>query len=136
MEMEILIMFICFWIPVISTCKCKPALSRSIHLCKLSALENNTNATLVWKNVENKKGMSFCCFFFPPLFTFNKGFHEKYILKYQLEKRLLSWHLVSKQLERNTFTCESSRKNIEHMCFSYFYVYTEFKERWAYKECI
>lgn len=88
MEMELLIMFICFWIPVISTCKCKPALSRSIHLCKLSALENNTNATLVWKNVENKKGMSFCCFFFPPLFTFNKGFYEKIYFEISIRKKV------------------------------------------------
>lgn len=87
MEMEIVVMFICSWIPVISPCKCKPALSHSKHLSILSSLENNTNATLVWKNVESKKGMSF--FFFSLLFTFNKGFYGKYILKYQLEKKKL-----------------------------------------------
>lgn len=88
MEMEIVVMFICSWIPVISPCKCKPALSHSKHLSKLSALENNTNATLVWKNVESKKeGHESFFFFFSLLFTFNKGFYGKYILKYQLEKK-------------------------------------------------
>lgn len=84
--MEILIMFICSWIRVISPCKCKPALSHSKHLSKLSALENK-NVSLVWKNVENKKGMSLSPPLPPPLFTFNKGFYGKYILKYQLGKK-------------------------------------------------
>lgn len=90
MEMEIVVMFICSWIPVISPCKCKPALSHSKHLSKLSALENNTNATLVWKNVESKKGMSF--FFFPCYLHLTKGsmernFFEITIRKNQLEKK-------------------------------------------------
>ena len=94
------IMFIYSWIPVISLCKCKPALSRSKHLNKLwVSQESNTYATVYCEKIiiiEKAWVLFFSSYL---LLTESYG---KAILEHQLEKTvtLLSWHLVSTQPER------------------------------------
>lgn len=116
-------MFIYSWIPVISTCKCKPALSHSKHLSKLSVShESNTYATVYCeKNDHNRRDMGLP----HQLFTFNKESYGKAILEYQLERKKKKSNIAELTFgfyaagERKTFTCAHS-KNQEHMCFSIF----------------
>lgn len=122
-------MFIYSWIPVISTCKCKPALSHSKHLSKLSvSQESNTYATVYCEKMIIIEE-TWVSFYFlsppPPLFTFNKESYGKAILEYQLERKKKKSNIAELTFgfyaagERKTFTCAHS-KNQEHMCFSIF----------------
>lgn len=124
------VMFIYSWIPVISPCKCTPALSLSKHLSTLSVSQGNNTicCSLLWKNNENRKDKEkpengFSLLIYLRIFAFNKESYGKVIFGYQLwnkRSNIAEWTFgFSIAGGRKTSTCAQS-KNKEHMCLGIF----------------